>query len=93
MRRSASLRCCVWLWSVLAAASSIPRLHAVVGGAGEQRIGVADHSTVFADGFPQLAKRDIIQRQRGLSGIPEGFGQTLTRLDFRDLVEFLANLK
>ena len=45
------------------------------------------------DGFLQLAKKDITERQRGLSGMPDGFGQTLTKRDLRDLVEFLANLK
>ncbi len=45
------------------------------------------------DGFLQLAKKDIAERQRGLSGMPEGFGQTLSKRDLRDLVEFLANLK
>ena len=45
------------------------------------------------DGFLQLVKKDIAERQRGLSGMPEGFGQTLSKRDLRDLVEFLAKLK
>jgi len=45
------------------------------------------------DGFLQLAKKDIAERHRGLSGMPEGLGQTLSKRDLRDLVEFLANLK
>ncbi len=45
------------------------------------------------EGFISLKKSDIINRQRGLSGMPEGLGQALSRRDLRDLVEFLATLK
>ena len=45
------------------------------------------------DGFLQLAKNKIAERQRGLSGMPDGFGQTLSKRDLRDLVEILVNLK
>ncbi len=45
------------------------------------------------DGFLQLAKRDITERQHGLSGMPDGFGQILSKRDLRDLVEFLVGLK
>jgi hypothetical protein len=45
------------------------------------------------DGFLNLRKNDIATRQRGLSGMPEGFGQSLTKRELRDLVEFMATLK
>ena len=45
------------------------------------------------EGFLNLRKTEIAGRQRGLSGMPEGFGQSLSKRDLRDLVEFLASLK
>ena len=45
------------------------------------------------EGFLTLRKSDITDRQRGLSGMPEGLGQTLSKRDLRDLVEFLATVK
>jgi hypothetical protein len=40
-----------------------------------------------------LSKKDIRTRSRGPSGMPEGFGDALTRFELRDLVEFLGTLK
>ncbi len=45
------------------------------------------------EGFLTLRKSDIMHRQRGLSGMPEGFGQSLSERDLRDLLEFLGILK
>jgi quinoprotein glucose dehydrogenase len=47
-----------------------------------------------ADG--ELIKIDPIQvqsRTRGISAMPEGFSETLSKHDIRDLVEYLAQLK
>jgi len=48
-----------------------------------------------APGVPPIhvKKADIATRRTGLSGMPEGFGQLLSKRDLRDLVEFLANAK
>jgi quinoprotein glucose dehydrogenase len=40
-----------------------------------------------------VSKSDIAKRERGLSGMPEGFDQFLTPFELRDLVEFLAKQK
>ncbi len=45
------------------------------------------------DGALKIAKADIVTRQRGLSAMPEGLGQALSRREVRDLVEYLAGLK
>jgi putative heme-binding domain-containing protein len=45
------------------------------------------------EGEVSLSKKDIRTRSRGPSGMPEGFGETLTRFELRDLVEFLGTLK
>ncbi len=45
------------------------------------------------EGFLNLRKAEIVERQRGPSGMPEGFGQSLSKRDLRDLVEYLASLK
>lgn len=45
------------------------------------------------DGPLRIAKADIVTRQRGLSAMPEGLGQALSRREVRDLVEYLAGLK
>jgi len=45
------------------------------------------------DGLLKLKKSDIKAREKGLSGMPEGFGDQLTRQDLRNLVEFIAGLK
>jgi quinoprotein glucose dehydrogenase len=45
------------------------------------------------DGLLKLKKADIASRVRGLSAMPEGLNNILTKRDLRDLVEFLVNLK
>ena len=45
------------------------------------------------DGDVTLKKADIVTREKGLSGMPEGFGQLLSKRELRDLVEFLGTLK
>lgn len=45
------------------------------------------------EGTLRIAKADIVTRQRGLSAMPEGMEQYLSRREVRDLVEFLAGLK
>src|SRR5262249_40170705 len=41
----------------------------------------------------KVRKNDIVTRVKGLSGMPEGLAEILSRSDLRDLVEFLATLK
>ncbi|HTH48150.1 MAG TPA: HEAT repeat domain-containing protein, partial [Candidatus Limnocylindria bacterium] len=45
------------------------------------------------DGLLKLKKSDIESREKGLSGMPEGFGTVLTKQELRNLVEFLASTK
>jgi quinoprotein glucose dehydrogenase len=45
------------------------------------------------EGPLRIAKADIVSRQRGLSAMPEGVQQLLTKRELRDLVEFLAGLR
>ena len=46
------------------------------------------------DGAPvTVDKADIKSRQPGVSGMPEGFGQILSKRDLRNLVEFLATMR
>ena len=45
------------------------------------------------DGIVKLKKSEITSRERGLSSMPEGLTNLLTRRDLRDLVEFLSSLK
>ena len=46
------------------------------------------------DGSTQkIPKEQIAKRQRGLSAMPEGLAQMLSKQDLRDLIEFLASLK
>jgi quinoprotein glucose dehydrogenase len=40
-----------------------------------------------------IAKASIRSRERGVSAMPEGFGQILSKRDLRDLVAWLASLK
>jgi hypothetical protein len=40
-----------------------------------------------------IDKAEIKSREPGVSGMPEGFGQILSKRDLRDLVEFLATLR
>jgi quinoprotein glucose dehydrogenase len=41
----------------------------------------------------KLAKAEIASRDRGVSGMPEGFAEILTRRELRDLVAYLSGLK
>ncbi|MBN8248465.1 MAG: c-type cytochrome, partial [Verrucomicrobia bacterium] len=45
------------------------------------------------DGLVTLKKSDITEREKGLSGMPEGFGELLSRQDLRNLIEYLASSK
>jgi quinoprotein glucose dehydrogenase len=45
------------------------------------------------DGVVTVKKNDIQARDKGLSAMPEGMGQILSKQDLRNLVEFLAGLK
>ncbi len=45
------------------------------------------------DGLVTVKKSDIQSRDKGLSPMPEGMGQVLSKEDLRNLVEFLANQK
>jgi quinoprotein glucose dehydrogenase len=45
------------------------------------------------DGLLKLKLSEIASREKGLSGMPEGFGDQLSKLELRNLVEFLASLK
>lgn len=45
------------------------------------------------DGVVTVRKSDVQSREKGLSPMPEGLGQVLSRDDLRNLVEFLASLK
>ena len=45
------------------------------------------------DGEVTLKKSDIGSRDKGLSGMPEGLGQLLSRQELRDVIEFLGTLK
>ncbi len=45
------------------------------------------------DGLLTLKKSEISTRERGLSGMPDGMGQLLSRRDLRDLLQFLGTLR
>ena len=45
----------------------------------------------FEDGRVEIAKTAIEFRKQGLSGMPEGVGDILTKHELRDLVEYLAS--
>jgi quinoprotein glucose dehydrogenase len=45
------------------------------------------------DGIVKIKKADIEKRDRGLSSMPEGIGNVLSKPELRDLIEFLAGLK
>jgi quinoprotein glucose dehydrogenase len=45
------------------------------------------------DGIVTIARADIKSRDRGLSAMPEGMGELLSKRELRDLVEFLATVK
>jgi quinoprotein glucose dehydrogenase len=42
-------------------------------------------------GLARIRKLDIEKRERGLSGMPDGMGEVLSKRDLRNLVEFLAS--
>ena len=41
----------------------------------------------------QIKKADVKTRERGASGMPDGFGTILSKRELRDLVEYLSSLK
>lgn len=45
------------------------------------------------DGLLKLKKTEITAREKGLSGMPDGFGGVLTKQEIRNLIEFLASSK
>jgi len=45
------------------------------------------------DGLTTVAKADIKSRERGLSAMPEGVANLLTKEELRDLIEYLATSK
>ena len=45
------------------------------------------------DGLVKISKSDIQLRQKGMSPMPEGLGQIISRQDLRDLVEYVQSLK
>lgn len=51
------------------------------------------HVLTPEDGLVTIKKSDVEVRQIGLSPMPEGLDQLLSRTDLRDLVEFLSSLK
>lgn len=42
------------------------------------------------DGLVKIRKADITSREKGLSGMPEGFGDLLTKRELRDLLAYLS---
>jgi quinoprotein glucose dehydrogenase len=45
------------------------------------------------EGLVTVKKSDIESREKGLSGMPEGMGQILSKADLRNLIEYLASVK
>ena len=45
------------------------------------------------EGLVTVKKVDIQSREKGLSGMPEGLGDLLSRQDLRNLIEYLASAK
>ncbi len=45
------------------------------------------------DGLMRIKKSDVASREKGLSGMPEGFGAVISKQDVRNLVEYLATAK
>jgi hypothetical protein len=41
----------------------------------------------------KIPKSEITARDRGVSGMPEGFGEILSRRELRDLVAYLSGLR
>jgi quinoprotein glucose dehydrogenase len=66
------------------------------GFAGILKAETAEELSIFSIEDNELVKvktADIAQRAKGLSGMPEGLAQMLSKPDLRDLVEFLGSLK
>jgi quinoprotein glucose dehydrogenase len=42
------------------------------------------------DGLVKVKKADIESREKGLSGMPDGFGDLLTKQELRNLIEYLG---
>jgi quinoprotein glucose dehydrogenase len=66
------------------------------GFAGILKAETADELSIFSIEDNELVKvktADIAQRAKGLSGMPEGLAQMLSKPDLRDLVEYLGSLK
>lgn len=63
--------------------------------AGVVKAETADELTLNSpeDGILKLKKADITAREKGLSGMPEGFGTILSKMDLRNLVEFVASAR
>lgn len=51
------------------------------------------HVLTAEDGLIKINKQDVDVRQKGLSPMPEGLDQLLSKQDLRDLIEFMASLK
>lgn len=49
--------------------------------------------STLEDGLVTVKKSEVQVRQKGLSPMPEGLDQLLSRQDLRDLIEFMASLK
>ena len=45
------------------------------------------------DGLVSIKKAEINKRETGLSGMPEGMGDVLSKRDLRDLIEYLSSLQ
>ncbi len=45
------------------------------------------------DGELKIKKADITAREKGLSGMPEGLAEQLTKFELRNLIEFISSLK
>lgn len=45
------------------------------------------------DGLIKVKKSEIVSREKGLSGMPEGLGTVLSKQDLRNLMEFLGSQK
>jgi quinoprotein glucose dehydrogenase len=45
------------------------------------------------DGLVTVKRADVKTRERGMSGMPEGMGQILSRQQLRDLIAYLSTLK
>ena len=75
--------------------STLVTLNSGAISAGVVRKETADSLTLLTpdEGEVSHAKKDIRTRSRGPSGMPEGFGDALTRFELRDLVEFIGTLK